>query len=231
MTFLSRLVSVLLPRRCPVCDKRLRSGERYLCVGCAVYLPRYDNEPFHGNSIVRRLWEKVPVRRAVAMFSYHRDEPSARALHALKYKGRYDACQSIAREAASCFLPTGFFDGIDVIVPIPLHEKRCRERGFNQAEWLAKGIAQATGLPVSVDWLWRKVHNPTQTHLTAQQRRENVKDIFAIHPSRRPPGTHVLVVDDVLTTGATMCSALETLQAAYPDLCFSVFTLAAVRPQ
>ena len=120
---------------------------------------------------------------------------------------------------------TSFFDGIDLIVPIPLSRKKERQRGYNQSEWIAWGISEATGIPTDTTSVVRTKSNPSQTTLDHRQRRENVRDIFAVRHPGSLEGRHILLVDDVITTGATMLSCAETIARAC-RVRFSVLSLA-----
>lgn len=126
---------------------------------------------------------------------------------------------------AQDLLDTDFFDGIDFIVPVPLHRKKMRQRGYNQSAELAHGIAELTGLPVREDLVSRVVDTPTQTRLTAEERRENVRDAFRLLQPAAVANRHILLVDDVLTTNATILSCAEELVKA-TGVRISVLTLA-----
>lgn len=120
---------------------------------------------------------------------------------------------------------TNFFDGIDLIVPIPLSRKKKRQRGYNQSDWIAWGISESTGIPTDTDSVQRNISNPSQTALNNQQRRENVRDIFAVRHPENLESRHILLVDDVITTGATMLSCAETI-ARTCNIRISVLSLA-----
>ena len=120
---------------------------------------------------------------------------------------------------------TSFFDGIDLIVPIPLSRKKKRQRGYNQSDWIAWGISEAIGIPTDTTSVVRTKSNPSQTTLDHRQRRENVRDIFAVRHPESLEGRHILLVDDVITTGATMLSCAEAIARAC-RVRFSVLSLA-----
>lgn len=140
----------------------------------------------------------------------------------MKYKGRPDVCVAMGTLLAESVGSVDFFADIDAIVPVPLSRKRLRQRGYNQAEQIAKGIGKATGIRVFPDVLRRKVDNATQTRLNSDMRMVNVHDIFEVVRTNGIKARHILLVDDVVTTGATLLSMARTLAASFPGVRFSV---------
>ena len=130
----------------------------------------------------------------------------------------------LAVAAAKELVSAGFFDGIELIVPLPLSKKKLRQRGYNQCDYIAYGISQVTGIPVESDCVERTRANETQTHKNREERWQNVKGIFAVNNVEALQGKHILLIDDVLTTGATLASCASSLVAAGCKV--SVFTLA-----
>ena len=124
---------------------------------------------------------------------------------------------------------SNYFDGIDIIVPVPLHWKRRIKRGYNQSYYIAKGISEATGIPVNTKIIKRIVNNPTQTHLSHSERQNNVNGIFKLKKPELIEGKHVLLVDDVITTGATTIECAKSMMKA-PDVRFSIISLAYAGP-
>ena len=119
----------------------------------------------------------------------------------------------------------GFFDGIDCIVPLPLSKKKLRKRGYNQCDYIAGGISRATGIPIIKDAVKRTTANETQTHKNRDERWKNVEGIFTLSDATKLEGRHILLIDDILTTGATLASCAKTIE----DGCncrISIFTLA-----
>lgn len=230
--FLHRLLDTFLPRYCVVCQARLQSNERALCITCLTQLPRPSLPSCEDNEVARRLWSEVPIARAAVLCYYLKQSETRRLFEAMKYQDRIDLCHNMGQVLASTLLPQGFFRDIEVILPIPLSRQRLRQRGYNQAAYIARGISRATGIPLDTHTLWRQTDNASQTTLARNERRENVKDIFAL---RQPSllgrgnaslpaweGKHLLLVDDIITTGATLSSAAATLQRAFPHATFSV---------
>ena len=158
------------------------------------------------------------------MFQYE-GENTRHILHNIKYFDRPEAAVTLARIFAREQQESDFFGGIDAIIPLPLAKKKQRKRGYNQCDYIAKGLSLQTGIPIYDDVAIRTVNNPTQTHLDHDQRRENVKGIFQLTDPQKIAGMHVLLVDDVITTGSTLLSFAEEIAKA-PDVSISIFSLA-----
>lgn len=200
-------------------------GEEVLCVRCQADLPRVRTVSFEENDIARIFWGLVPIEKGISFFHYTPNSPYSRILFELKYHNHPEVGKTMGRMMAEELKATSFFDGIDLIVPIPLSRKRKRQRGYNQSDWIAWGISEATGIPTDTTSVVRTKSNPSQTTLDHRQRRENVRDIFAVRHPESLEGRHILLVDDVITTGATMLSCAETIARAC-RVRFSVLSLA-----
>jgi ComF family protein len=216
---------VLLPRMCIICDKRLQIDEHLICTGCLTKLPYTCYRGQAENGAVRLFYGEVEIERGNAYLYYYTGADSRKILFALKYHKQPQIGLLFGRMMAQDLFSTDFFNGIDALVPVPLAPRRQRQRGYNQSEWLAKGISQTTGLPVWTDVVKRIVENPTQTHLNHAQRRRNVEGIFLCVNPEKLQNKHILVIDDVVTTGATLISCMHSMQNV-PGIKFSMLTLA-----
>lgn len=205
---------LLLPERCVLCGRRLEAREHCVCTVCYALLPFTHLRARRGNPMERIFWWRVPVRRASALLRYQPGAASCKIFFKLKYGNRPQAGIYFGRIMATDLLDTGFFDDIDGIVPVPLSQKRERKRGYNQSLMLARGVAEITGLPVWPDAAERIVDNPQQARLRPAQRQENVKGIFRLRNKAQLEQRHVLIVDDVLTTGATILSLAREICTA-----------------
>lgn len=203
----------------------MATTERHVCVGCLRELNRieYEGGDTHG-TIERLFWGKIPIERATSMFLYE-GEKTRRILHSIKYFDRPEIASMLARVFVQEKRDKDFFLGIDLIVPVPLSKRKARKRGYNQCDYIADGLSQATGIPVDKNIAARIIDNPTQTHLSAQERRDNVKDIFKITDISQLENKHVLIVDDVITTGSTILSLAEEVAKAQ-NVKISIFSLA-----
>ncbi|MBQ7634232.1 MAG: ComF family protein [Bacteroidaceae bacterium] len=228
--YLSSAWDMLFPRRCLVCGQTLSGGEEHVCGACLTTLPLTHLDSRSENAVVRLFYDIEGTQRGVAMLVYRHQNATFRLIHAMKYGDRPAVGVFLGEMMAHQFEPEGFFESVDALVPVPLSARKLRDRGFNQSEAIAQGIATVTGLPIRTDLVARTVDNPTQTNLSTQQRRENVAGIFSAadadtlrnvgngsplkEKGNRYP--HFLLIDDVITTGATLHALAETLRAAAP---------------
>lgn len=214
----------LAPRHCIICHELLSREEEYVCTACYAQLPFTRTAAREGNAVERIFWAKIPVRRANALLLYHHGGPASEVAFNLKYGRNPDVGTAFGHIMAEDLAGTDFFQGIDAVVPVPLSPERERQRGYNQSYMLAQGIAQHVGLPVLDDAVVRTKDNPTQTGMTPQQRVENVRGIFRLARPEAVRGKHLLLVDDVVTTGATLLSLGTTLAQA-EGVSLSIMTL------
>lgn len=208
----STLLDIVYPRHCLVCQNRLTRTENQLCVKCLYSLPTIEHDSFTNNMMVQRFWGLTPAQKATALFFYHPASDYRNILHTLKYAHRPEVGVAFGRIMAQELIAKGFFQDIDAIIPVPLSKARRRQRGYNQSECLAHGIAEITGIPVWTNVLIRTRDNTSQTRLRRQQRIENVEGIFQVHNTLSCQGKHILLVDDVMTTGATLLACGEALK-------------------
>nr|WP_033147426.1 ComF family protein [Prevotella sp. P6B1] len=212
ISFWHRLLDLISPRLCVVCGRRLSVTENVICNKCNFHLPRtgfarnaYENE------MAKLFWGQLPIERAAAFFYYESHAEMANIIYQLKYKGHPEIGLVMGRMMAKEFQFAGFFDGIDGIVPVPLTKNRFRSRGYNQSMEIAKGVSEITGLPVYEHLVVRTVFNASQTRKSRWDRKENVEQVFKLHQQLPPHVRHLLIIDDVLTTGATMIACSHQL--------------------
>ncbi|MBP3259639.1 MAG: ComF family protein [Prevotella sp.] len=221
----SRILDFISPRLCVVCGERLAVTERTLCACCTLHLPytAYQFTPTD-NPMCQLLWKLSRVERAAALLHYEPRSELAAVVYQLKYGDRPDIGEDMGALMGRELQRAHFLDGIDVLVPVPLTWWREQQRGYNQSERLAVGISDVTGLPIARKALRRKRFLQTQTHLNRQERQENVSDMFELRDGRQVEGRHVLLVDDICTTGATLTACANALSAV-PGVRVSVCTL------
>lgn len=220
-----RLINLVAPKQCVMCGCRLAVGEDVVCTSCNLDLPRtnYHEKPYD-NEMAKLFWGRMPVEKAAALFFYRSRSASSRIVYSMKYLGHPEVGELMGRMAAVEFAKSGFFDDVDLIVPVPLAKKRQRARGYNQSMEIARGVSEITRLPIEVDAVVRKSFNGSQTEMNRWQRNENVEDVFTLIDGSRIEGRHVLIVDDVVTTGATVISCANELRRC-GDVKFSVMSL------
>lgn len=223
---LTRLLDFISPRTCPCCGNRLMPSEEALCVACRVMFPltnHHDNP--EENEVAHMFHGAVRLKWAIAWYYYDRLDMHKNIITNFKYSGDIALGAALTNWACSTVMPLGLFDDIDVIVPLPLTRGRQRERGFNQCEVIADEMHRLTGIPVSRKAMRRNIFRASQASRNAIERFNNVKDVFEMVNPDTLRGKHVMVVDDVITTGATMRSFILELAKAQPRL-ISIFVLA-----
>jgi ComF family protein len=215
ISFCYRLLEYIAPRFCLVCKRRLAPTEQIICAACNAHMPRTAFQ-YHAadNTLVRLFWGIIPIERAAALFFYQAHSATAAILYDLKYHDQSDIGTEMGRMMAREFSETEFFNHIDIIIPVPLARKRQRQRGYNQSQELAKGISSITHIPVENKVVRRNRFEKSQTNMKLWERQENVKDVFELMRPEAIRGKHVLLVDDVITTGATMTSCGQELLKA-----------------
>jgi len=226
--WLGSFLSLLFPHCCIVCGQPLAKGEECICTLCNIKLPRTDFHLRKENPLERLFWGRIPLERATSFFFYEKKSDFRAIIHRLKYAGQKEIGEIMGRYMAAELLPSGFFQGIDVMVPVPLHKKKQQARGYNQSEWIARGISAVTGIPLDTESVLRTKNTETQTRKSVLERRDNVEGIFELRHPEPLAGKHVLIVDDVLTTGSTTVSCASCM-ADVEGIRISVLTLAAVR--
>lgn len=222
----TRLLDAISPRMCAVCGGRLAVTEDSLCSVCNYHLPRtdYHLHPYD-NPMAKKFWGRMPLERATALFFYAPRSSVSHLVYSMKYFNRPEIGFTMGRMLASEIEGHGFFDGVDVILPMPISRKRRRERGYNQSEEIARGIVSVVGLPMEMKAVKRNRFVESQTHLHFWQRQENVEGAFSVGENAGAlAGKHVLIVDDIVTTGATIIACAEALRSVV-GIKFSVLSL------
>ena len=205
--FAKRLLDLLAPRCCCGCGARLALTEQYVCTSCLLSVPRtgFASDPYE-NPMARLYYGRLPVERVAAWAFYSPDNISSRMVKTLKYHGLPALGDLLGRIMGAELQKHHFFDGIDVLMPIPLAPTRLHERGYNQSRHIAQGLSLATGIPIADGVVVRTEFKGSQTRLAHADRQKNVDDVFLLKAPDAVAGSHVLIVDDVVTTGATTMS-------------------------
>ncbi|MEM9984692.1 MAG: ComF family protein [Bacteroidota bacterium] len=212
------LRSLLVLEACYGCDRELTSQEKYLCLSCHAQLQEtaYHHRP-RENELYRRLAGRVPIDGAAAFCHFDKGGRMQRLIKAFKYQQATGVAIYLGEYYGRMLAEGDFLAGIKALVPVPLHPTKQRQRGYNQAEKIAQGLSQSTGLPVNTQLLFRKRKTATQARKAGSARWENVAGAFEIQ-NQVPEG--ILLVDDVVTTGATLeaCARAILDQAQTPPL-------------
>ena len=212
ISFWTRLLDLISPRLCVVCGERLSITEEVICSKCNLHLPRtgFQRDP-QENIMAKMFWGQVPIERATALFYYEAHAETANILYELKYKDHPEIGETMGRMLARELQRSDFFSGIDGIVPVPLAKKRLRQRGYNQSMEIAKGVSELTGLPIYNKVVKRTRFEGSQTSMGRWERNENVEKVFELIDGENVRGKHLLIIDDVVTTGATVIACAKEL--------------------
>ena len=216
---------IFYPRLCVACGKNMPPSNVCFCFGCRGQLAPTDMHHRKENEFTERFWGILPIQTGSAMYFFHRRSPIQRALHQLKYENKPHIGQQLGREWGRKLLSSSLYGDIDAIVPIPLHPDRERQRGYNQSALFAQGLSEILDVPVADRALRRRQAGASQTRKKRLERFENVSDRFEVNQVHALKGKHILLVDDVLTTGATIGSCGELI-LALPDTRLSLTTIA-----
>ncbi|MGL5786174.1 MAG: ComF family protein [Bacteroidales bacterium] len=220
-------LDIIYPRICIICLNALVRGESHICISCLNNLPRTNYHILNKHDLEQRFWGIIPVEN-VCSFFYFQHEGVRAMIHEIKYRGGESLAVYTGSLYAKELAESGYLNQIDIIIPVPLHSKRLKERGYNQSLRIAEGLSLVCEKPVAEDILIRKIYNPTQTKVSREQRWENVNSIFKLINKDKIKDKHILLVDDVLTTGATLIECAKELQKE-PSVKISILTLACVR--
>ena len=219
------LTDLLFPRLCCGCGERLALGEQLVCSRCQLSLPLETNHDWDFNRR-KALWmNHERLVRMGALTRYQRGNIASELVRSLKFRRHYLLGEWMGRTSVQLLRHTNLFEGVEALVPIPLTKHRQHQRGFNQAEAIARGMAAELNIPVRTDVLRRIYDRESQTHFTLVQRLENADHVFSLQSDRDLAHRHVMVVDDVMTTGTTMLGAIEALEKV-PTVRFSTFAFA-----
>lgn len=209
--YLNDFTSLFFAQTCAGCDVPLVDGEKLICTACWYRLPRTGAHTHVQNSGSRQLWGRVRIE-AVASYWYFRDASRVkRIIHQLKYRNRPEIGTVVGQRYGAALAGTAPFKQADIIVPVPLHPKKLRTRGYNQSAFFANGLGRSMQLPVLEHGIVRSRATESQTHKSRYARYENMLETFEINDANAIDGRHVLLVDDVLTTGATLEACASTL--------------------
>jgi len=219
------LLDLIYPNLCFICGETLLKSESHICLSCLNNIPRTNYHLLTDNPVEKRFWGKAPIFRGTSFFFFQKGSPFQKLLHELKYKGNKEIGEILGRYAAAELLNSPDFCSIDIIIPIPLHPKRFAQRGYNQSEWIGKGLSAVLDKPQDTNTLKRVKQTTTQTKKSVFERFENTEGIFELSGAKELEGKHLLLIDDVLTTGSTLNAAINTL-LNIPNVKISIFTLA-----
>ena len=218
-------VSLLFPELCQACGESLVASEDLLCLDCRYNLPFTDFHLKPDNMVAQQFWGKIKLEGVYAMCYFAKGGKMQHLMHNFKYKGIQRIGNLLGNIAGEQLLKSPVFNSPDVIIPVPLHKIRLRKRGYNQSMCFAEGLSEKLGIPVDENNLVRVRATETQTHRSRFSRFENMQDVFTLTNHETLRNKHVLLVDDVVTTGSTLeACGIELLKAE--GLKLSIATIA-----
>jgi ComF family protein len=197
------LLGLFYPRLCPACSEVLYGNENILCLKCLIEFPRTGFHLDPENDMARLFWGRVMIRNAAAFFYYQKGSRFQNLIHEMKYFNQKQLGILLGRWFGDELTNTSFRQA-DLIHPVPLHAVKLKKRGYNQSEQIALGLSQALGIPLETTLIERVVNTDTQTRKTKYERWSNVEGIFRVTKPEKLINKHILLVDDVVTTGSTL---------------------------
>lgn len=224
MNIFNDFIALFYPRICMACGNTLFHNEEVVCTSCLLHLPLTGFHKVRDNPVARLFWGRADIESAAALYYYRKGGKVQHLIHEMKYNGHKEIGVFLGELYGSDLKASEFFNSVEVIVPIPLHTAKLKKRGFNQSEMFANGLASTMQISVDTKTVYRDVETSTQTKKSRYKRWENVSGIFKLSDKDTFAGKHVLVVDDVITTGSTMEACVNTLQKV-PEIKISVASI------
>lgn len=219
------LLNLFFPRLCPACGAAALPDSLEFCLQCEVNLPYTNYHLLDENPFTVRFWGRLPIEHGTAMMAFSKGGRTQRLLHAIKYKNRKDLALYLGQSYGRALLQAPAYEKTDLILPVPLHPRRFRERGYNQSAFFAQGLSAAMGVPWAEKYLSREAYTLTQTQKSRIERFSNVDGAFSLQYAGELAGKQILLVDDVLTTGATL-EACGSMIVEVPGVKLCLATLA-----
>lgn len=210
--FWNDFVDLIFPRCCEACDRGLIGNEETICTSCRISLPRIEKDSIHAKGITYRFVSYSDVISVKSFLLFTKKGKVQKLLHALKYKGNKEVGLQLGFMFGQEMSTDKTLPNADLIISVPLHKRKLAKRGYNQSDLLAEGFSRATDIPWSGTTLVRNKYTETQTGKNKRERHENVEGVFEVNT--RLDHKQVIIIDDVLTTGATLGACVDALKAA-----------------
>jgi ComF family protein len=224
-SYLADFVSLLFPELCAACRESLVANEHLICIDCHYNLPFTNFHLQPDNIVAQQFWGKIKLEGAYSLYYFSKGGKIQNMMHLFKYKGIKQIGNLTGNIAGEQLAKSKAFNSVDVIIPVPLHKKRLRQRGYNQSACFAEGLAEKLNAIVDDANLIRLTATETQTHKSRFARFENMQEVFAVINPEKLVNKHVLLVDDVVTTGSTL-EACGTQLLKIEGLKLSIATIA-----
>lgn len=225
-TIWTNLLNLFFPNVCRLCERPLIDGEDQICLFCLCDLPRTNFHKQTDNPVEQLFFGRNQIEYATAYFHYEKGGKVQHLIHSIKYHDNKELGSLLGKMIGQELLTDKSpICDIDLFIPVPLHRKRFKQRGYNQSEWIARGIASVWNKPIDTKHLMRADNSNTQTNKSVYDRWLNVCSIFKVNQPEDLVNKHILLIDDVITTGATISACAKAL-ADIPGIRISVLTLA-----
>lgn len=220
------LIHLIYPEACLACEQELTSSEKHLCSHCDANLVETSFHLFDEPSSFDKLfWGRAEVTSTYALYEFQKRSPIQNLLFQLKYKNTATIGDTFGKRIGKRIMTSAKYQGIDALIPVPLHPKKAFIRGYNQSLTLSSGISKSTGIPVNNRVVLRNTHTDSQTRKDRFQRWDNVSSVFKVHPKIKQY-KHVAIIDDVVTTGSTVEAMIKAIRSIHPTIKVSVITMA-----
>ncbi len=226
MLWINDFISLVYPKICAACGNSLWVHEKVICTFCEFHLPKTNYHQIPDNPISKLFLGRVNIYSASAYLFFHKGSNVQQLVHQLKYKGRKDVGVYLGNSYGKALLQSSLFIESDLIIPVPLHPKKLMKRGYNQSDQFGIGLSESMKIPMNNQVLIRCRANETQTKKARFKRWENVDNLFMVKDPGTLKGKRILLVDDVITTGATLESCINAL-SVIPEIRISIAAIAA----
>lgn len=210
IAWLESFINLIYPRICAGCGRNLYRAEDTICTHCLMNIPITGFEEVRDNHVIKLFWGRVKIEHATSLFYYEKSTTYQHLIQNFKYKG-IQKIGTILGNYLGRQLENTEFSKVDAIIPIPLHKVKQHQRGFNQSEVIANGIGEILSKPVQTNVVERIKHTSTQTSKSRYDRWKNIQEVFQCKKPENLENKHILLVDDIITTGATIESLAEEL--------------------
>jgi len=209
--WLTDFFHLFYPSVCASCGEKLLNQEKVICTRCLADIPKTNFHSYSDNPVNQLFWGRAKIENATALFRFQKGSRFQELLHLLKYKGRQDVGEELGRQLGFELKKSDLYKNIHYVIPVPLHPKRQKKRGYNQAECIARGIAESMEITIETENLIRNTATETQTKKSRIERWQNVESIFTVKNPARLQNKEILLVDDVVTTGATLEACAQAI--------------------
>jgi len=205
------LIALFYPNTCIVCGENLLKEEECVCIPCLYKIPKTECFRQAENSVSKLFWGRVQLQNAAALYQFQKEGSTQKLIHELKYEGGKNMGIFLGKQLGYALQDSNFFSDIDCIIPIPLHPKKERLRGYNQSKYIAKGLKEIVHIKMNTRSLIRTENTDSQTRKKRFSRWENMMNSFALQKTKKLENKHILLIDDVVTTGATLEACAQKL--------------------